>query len=1283
MKNFPTNHCHPSSLDSGSTPESFAERELQLETGCITATDHGSMGACSEIYDLAQKHKLIPILGLEAYVRDDDCPILAKHGIEKVDNKYDKYNKYYHITLHALDEEGYLALVRTLNKGESRAEQHGSERKPLFSWADLEYLGQYNITMTSGCLIGMVQRHLLSGHNEIATAYYEKLRSIPKPGNFYVDLYPHRCTHYWVSGVFLDLGGPKPETIKLGKDRRIKTSVGEYSAEEAAKLAAKGKPLGDLLAVMTRRKWVDRQPAPIVGIKSLEDFMPNECTPESPDGDIQLHANVFVRDLANKYGDLLVIADDSHFATPTDKVVQDSKLSQSGNWRFHNSYHRQSSKEAFEYFSSAMGMSEKDFERLVQNNIDWSQRFKGFKFNSKVSLPTKFYPDNTLAYLKSLIDKHGRMDWGDPIMVDHLKAEIDLLARNGTVDLLPYFFLAEDVTYHYESLKLLTGPGRGSAAGLLLSYLIGVTHVNPLDYKLSRDRFLTVDRVQSGKMPDIDLDFPDRDVLLHPETGYLYKKFADHVAGISVDQKLRLKNAIRDTSRFLTGKVLDDLEVLCKKLPLPPQGINDYDWVFGYTGDDGKEIRGLLEESVDLQIYAKKYPNHWDIVQKMLGLTRQKGRHASAVVVTNTPVADLMPLTTISGIKVTQYTKDHVEARGGLKMDFLGLNSLNDLSKAIHLIQARHGGKIEADRILNGKRVPGFRLVPYKGEYYDIWDLPADTKVFNKISEGDTDTVFQLNTNSAKQWLKLFDYVKDSNTNVKAIDSIEAISAFTALDRPGPLDAKVTAANGKEHNMLVEYANRAKGLPASGAIPIMDKLLPETYGVMVYQEQLQYVYQHLTGCTGIEANDFRNNISKKKMAKVKEAYPQFMERASKQIPKDQAQAVWDQMVTFGQYGFNKSHSVCYSVIAYSCAFLKYHYPLEWWCAVLQNAKKTEISEKFWKHCSKYVLMPDIRFSGNTFEIEGDKIRAPLSMLKGVGENAHNELVLFRPITDIADLCNKIVAHKKSKATPVLDVNGKQVLNAKGQPKFRAGLSALNTGVVSKLIVSGVADSLFPKDTNLLDKFNLYQSAMTLASGKKAKIDPMYAELGALQRYQLQKQILEVHGANLLPLVADIKLEGVLKAHKSYAYYYYPESPNTLINILKQRGINSDRFSGYPLVTARQFEHLSKVEVPPGTTFEAAMVGYIMESREFSWKDKVTGKQKTAVEIILDVEGQVFKMVKWPNKDTGKIAGLAVDTLTGSVVVCMASRWKTDRDFGCDALVVVQPPLKAKESSQEE
>ena len=317
--------------------------------------------------------------------------------------------------------------------------------------------------------------------------------------------------------------------------------------------------------------------------------------------------------------------------------------------------------------------------------------------------------------------------------------------------------------------------------------------------------------------------------------------------------------------------------------------------------------------------------------------------HNCAYVVANNPIVDFIPMTNVGKVPVTQYTAKSVEKCGGVKIDFLRLNSLKDIRICLDLIRSRSIVVQPESTIIDGRRVPKIRLLPFSGRLYDIWDLPEDQAIFKEICQSMTETVFQLSTHSAVQYLKLFNRT-DSDQPIHLIRSIEDIAAFTALDRPGPLDYEV--GNGK--NMLHEFVARKKGdidRQSSAYSPYLFDTLPETMGILVYQEQLQRVVQDLGGFTPLEANDFRICVGKKKKVDLISMRPKFMERATPKVGEAEAEQIWNMMVTFGQYGFNLSHAVSYSVTAYACAFLKHHYPLEWWCAVLQNADKDEIYSK--------------------------------------------------------------------------------------------------------------------------------------------------------------------------------------------------------------------------------------------------------------------------------------------------------------------------------------------------
>ena len=1263
-KNLASPHCHVESLDSASTPEDFVKRELELGTGAFTCTDHGFLGACRDVYRLAKANSLIPILGIEAYHRDDNCKILKDSGIYDIKGYY----KYGHLLIHAKDQEAYEAIVKKTSVRDLTAEQHGSERKPIFTWQDLEELGAYNTTMSSGCLIGIVGKHLMGNRPDIAVKYYERLRSIARPGNFMVEIFPHRCDKNWVSAVFVKTTN-KDHKFYLTKKLRTE-AYEEITAADLSKEFKKGKDVGKLIAIKSRSGFEEIEPSVITGMELVQDFIANECTADAPDGDIQLRANKFVLELARKYGDKVYISDDAHYASPESKIVQDAKLGGMGDsFRFYGNYHRHSGQECYDYFSNYMGMSEAQFDALVENNQEWVQGFKDFKLENKPSLPGKFYPADTKKYALELIEKHGRMDWNNPVKVARLEQELKLFHDNGVEDLLPYFFLAEESVDEFAKRKVITGVGRGSSAGVQLNYLLETTHADPFRFNLSLDRFMTKDRIESGKWPDIDMDLPDVSVLTDPKTGMLERRFSGHWAQIGTKNLLRVKSAIKDVARYTWGEVPQEIEVLTATIPSAPQGVEDLAFLFGYKGEDEKEVKGLFEEHKGLQEYAKKYPKQWELVLRMVKTKRSNGRHASGYAVTNRPIDEFIPLHTINGSRCTQYDAKSVEEAGAVKMDYLGLNSLKDIQGCIQLIQKNH--VIEEEYRINNLKVHGFRVVPFKGQMFDVWDLPQDPEVFIDICERRTETVFQFSTASAQKWLKAFDYWKPEGGN-KLIASIEDMATFTALDRPGPLDATVKNDSGTERNMLQEYAARLRGNKPIGEIPYLTEHLAHTMGVICMQEDLTAVYKSLTGCSGIEAEAFRSDIGKKKMAKVIARYPGFMETASKQVSKEEAQAIWDQIVTFGQYGFNLSHAICYGITAYVCAFLKHHYPLEWWCSVLQNADKEEVAEKFWKHCKHLVTMPDLRYSNSNFCIENGKIIAPLSLLKGIGPKAHDQLIAFRPIASLSDLCNKIVKFK---------VDNPKIVPETGV--IKPGKSAVHRGVIGTLIVAGVMDSFFEPGLDLVSKLELFNKELAFAENKKRpeKINPKWANFNSLNIYHERKEILPIYSEYLAPRLYDLKFEGVEKreydlgnGRKIPAFIYNTQDGKNISWIMESMNLKR-MFKPIPFLNGKVLRETNlEASIEEGKTLRVAVAGYVMECEKFNYKDKKTGKTLAAAKLLMDVDGEVIELVKWPDFNTKKTI-FPSETLTGHVIVAIISKYREDRPYQLDTVVKVQAPVE--------
>ena len=1289
LKEMPSFHCHIQSLDSASTPEEFVKRELELGTGTITCTDHGTLAACKKVYDLAKENNLTPVIGLEGYFRDDNCSFMAEAGVPKNSKgQYSDYFKYGHVTMHCLDYEAYLVLVKRVSKAADRAEKHGSEYKPLFSWDDIEELGSKNITMGSGCLISMVSRHLLDNNNpDMAIKYYEKLRSLVKPGNFYAEVFPHCCDNNFVSGLFLTL--KNGQSMKLHSKKWIKTNVKEIQAIDLVREFNRKDRGGhtSVLGFKDYRKWNDIEPSEIISIQEKNDFIDNEPCTWAKDGDLQGGVNKFIQYLAKKNNDLVVCSDDSHFAYPGLKPVQDVRLMAGGNpWRFSNSHHRMTSDESFAYFNGKMGMSELEFQKIIQNNIDWASRFKDFKFESKPSLPASFYPKDTLKHVGELITKHGRMRWDDKKYTDRLTKELDLFHKNGTLDFLPYFFSTEEICSAFEH-----GPGRGSSSGTLLAYLLGVTHVDPLEFGLSLERFMTLERIQSGKLPDVDMDFASRDAIVDPENGFLKNRFGDCFTQISTDIALKLKSSVKDVARVKYGKVPFEVEELTKKFKVAPQGVDDKDFIFGYEKDDGWE-QGSLGHDDALKEYVKRYPKDWDLVQKLLGLGRARSRHPSAFVICDSPVSSFIPTMKLNGIECTQYTAQSVESVGGVKYDILVVNSLKDVYGCVNLIQKLSGVEIPTELKLNWITVPKSQLVPKDGKLLDLWRL-WDTKeakeVFNSIAEGNTETVFQLNTGGAVKWLSYFNQLRPNGE--KVLNSINELAIFTALDRPGPLDAFVTDRSGQKHNMLVEYANRAIGKPNASGIEMFDGLIPETNGILIYQESVQKIYQQFTGCSLSDAEEFRSNVAKKKKDKMIKAHPYFMGKATEKIGKEKAQQVWDAILTFSNYGFCQAHAVSYSFTAFACAYLKHFFPLEWWTSVLSNADKNEINETFWIHCGHLVDLPDINKSEEFFAIQHDdkknqdRIRAPIDLLDGIGDGAHQQICEYRPYKDINDFCRKIHLHKKKNSKEVVVLNKKTQEN---EVKVKAGHSAINRKTVYKLIISGAMDSLLPPmieeagvsyEPSVMDKLRMYEKAIAEtkeeilpiydAKGKvkkvsAAKVDPKYADINEISKYQLRKDILPAFSKDMTKTLFEVGAKSIVKCPKGFEYKPFDNK--------------DDKF---PIVNFIGYSILDNIDpFPDNDGIEIGVTGYLQEIRHF----KYSNNEKEACEIVLDIGGGKCHTVKWPGRD-GKLPEIYKKILPGSMVVALLSKSKEDKPFYLQRLEKLIDPLNmdSKEEGETE
>ncbi len=762
----------------------------------------------------------------------------------------------------------------------------------------------------------------------------------------------------------------------------------------------------------------------------------------------------------------------------------------------------------------------------------------------------------------------------------------------------------------------------------------------------------------------MDNDLPDRSVLDDPETGWLVKRFGDHFAQISADSTLRLSAAAKDVARLTTGFVPGPLEDLSKRFTKPPQNVTDKAHVFGYKTDDGTVIQGSIETDPALQDYTRRYPREWEIVQKCLGLARGKTRHACGFIVANIPVQERWPTMSIGGVRCTQYTQKSVEACGGFKIDLLTVLSLGDISEAMRLVRERSGVTIPAEgMIIDGERCFAHEIVSHEGKEFFVWRLPEEEAIFREIIDGDVASVFQFNTPAAVQWLAHFK--QDRPDGRPALASVSDLAYFTSLDRPGPLNVDVSdPETGAKHNMLVEYARRVQGLPASTEIPeAMARLFPETHGVMVTQEQLQKAYQELTGCTGAEAEQFRRDVAKKLKDKIDAAYLFFFPLAAAKLGADVANVAWKFFVTFAEYGFNYSHALCYSRIGYTCAWFKHHYPLEWWCSVMRNAKKNDVVGKFWATAGKLIDLPDLTRSASNFEIRGTRIVAPISLLKGVGDKAHAQLLAGAPYADLADFCARGEDHKKATGEWVLKKKkykegprGAKVEVEREVEVFKPGRSAVNRGHIYKMLIVGTADALLPpelRDASILEKLHFYEQTFAAVAEKKQKAVPeWYGAITPVGRYLLRKSILPAYHEDLRPMLAGMDV-GLARTEEGFVWH------------------------GFSVVGGEEFVYLNELTPLPQNGIRLAALAYVVDIRQFIYHGS-----KQATELQLDIDGELVKMVAWPGRNGEAPEG--VDATIKGTLAMIEVRRSDGRDFALSKLTVLErTPKEEKDDAEAE
>ena len=672
-------------------------------------------------------------------------------------------------------------------------------------------------------------------------------------------------------------------------------------------------------------------------LQMAEIFGPDHFYLELQDHGIeeQLPVNQGVQRLARETGLPLVITNDAHYLRKEDAEMQDVLLCiQTGKtvddenrMKFQTEeFYLKSEEELRQLFPNCDEAFENTCKIADMCNLE-------FVFN-EYHLPSFPVPEGYTneKYFRKLCYEgfEERYDNPPPEYLERLEYEIGVISRMGYVN---YYLIVWDFIRYAKEQGIPVGPGRGSGAASIVAYCMHITEVDPMKYALIFERFLNPERVS---MPDFDTDFCQErrgEVI-----DYVVQKYGkDHVAQIATFGTMAARGAIRDVGRALNFTYAET-DVVAKLVPT----------TLHITLDEALKVSPKLKEMYDGDERVQKLI---DTARALEGMPRNTSTHAAGVVITADPVCTYVPLSRNDDTIVTQYTMTTIEELGLLKMDFLGLRNLTVIRDAELQIQ---------------KFDPGFAMDRVRDD---------DPETFKMLAEGKTQGVFQLESQG----------MTGVCVGMKA-DSIEDITAIVALYRPGPMDSIPTFIENKLNHKKVTYK-----------CPELEPILKVTYGCIVYQEQVIEIFRQLGGYTMGQADNIRRAISKKKM-KVIEAERKVFVYGDRDkniagcvangIRESVAQSLYDEIVAFANYAFNKAHAVCYAVVAYQTAYLKCHYPRQYMAALMNSVldSATKISG-YIAECKELgipVLPPDINHSEDHFTVEGNAIRFGLGAVKNVG-----------------------------------------------------------------------------------------------------------------------------------------------------------------------------------------------------------------------------------------------------------------------------------------------------------
>lgn len=692
-------------------------------------------------------------------------------------------------------------------------------------------------------------------------------------------------------------------------------------------------------------------------------------------------SNPVLMEIAEKLNIKTVITNDSHYLKAQDAswhdtlLCEQTKSSKSNPNRFKFSVNEFYVKTVEELRKAFSWMDEDYFNTCIANTVEIADKvdFQMDKLEfgkTKEYLPAYPCPDglSEVEYFDKLCIEGLKKRYGNPIPDDIIKRyeyEKGVIVQMGFP---AYFLLTWDFINWAKEHKIPVGPGRGSAAGSIVAYSLGITELDPIYHNLFFERFLNPERIS---MPDIDIDFCQRrrgEVI-----EYVSQKWgADHVCQIITFGTLAAKAS---------------LKAVCRVYDIPFQEANK--WAGMIPSAPGTKLKEALENGMELRKLCDENPQVNNLVDEALhmeGLKNQTGTHAAGVIIAPRPMQEIIPVSLSKdkekpGAIQTQYPMAGIEKIGLLKMDFLGLETLTIIQDALDLIKDRTGIDI------------------------DINNIPLDDKkTFEMLSAGETDAVFQLESSGMKK------YIKRLKPTVFA-----DLGAMVALYRPGPLGA----------NMVDDFIDRKHGRQKiEYDHPLLEEVLKETYGTILYQEQIMQIFQVLADYSLGGADMVRRMMGKKKIQQMNEQKDIFIrESAKKGMSEQGAINLFDKIVKFAEYCFNKAHSSAYAFVAYQTAYLKAHYPVEFMCAMLTSvADKQDKTQQYILQCQSQgieVLAPDINKSNAQFTPDGNNIRFGLASIKNVGEAVIEQIEAERkekPFESFYDFCSRVDSKCLNKRT---------------------------------------------------------------------------------------------------------------------------------------------------------------------------------------------------------------------------------------------------------------------------